>query len=71
MDCYYTHVSATRPSIDAQMTRIRRGTAEIVVEAELRTKLERSERTGSPLKVKLGLDPTAPDLHLEIGRAHV
>lgn len=64
MDCYYTHVSATRPSIDAQMTRIRRGAAEIVVEAELRAKIERSERTGSPLKVKLGLDPTAPDLHL-------
>ncbi len=64
MDCYYTHVSATRPSIDAQMARIRRGAAEIVVEAELRTKLERSVRTGSPLKIKLGLDPTAPDLHL-------
>ncbi|MDO8476572.1 MAG: tyrosine--tRNA ligase [Candidatus Rokubacteria bacterium] len=57
-------MSATRPSIDAQMARIRRGAAEIVVEAELRAKLERSERTGSPLKVKLGLDPTAPDLHL-------
>jgi tyrosyl-tRNA synthetase len=64
MDCYYTHVSATRPSIDAQMARIRRGAAGIVVEAELRAKLERSERTGSPLKIKLGLDPTAPDLHL-------
>src|SRR5437867_6584887 len=64
MDCYYTHVSATRPSIDAQMARIRRGAAEIVVEAELRAKVERSVRTGRPLKVKLGLDPTAPDLHL-------
>jgi len=46
------------------MARIRRGAAEIVVEAELRAKLERSSLTGSPLKVKLGLDPTAPDLHL-------
>ena len=46
------------------MARIRRGAAEIVLEAELRAKLERTERTGSPLKVKLGLDPTAPDLHL-------
>ena len=64
MDCYYTHVSATRPSIDAQMARIRRGAAEIVLEAELRAKLERSSLTGNPLKVKLGLDPTAPDLHL-------
>ncbi len=64
MDCYYTHVSATHPSIDVQMARIRRGAAEIVVETELRGKLERSARTGSPLLVKLGLDPTAPDLHL-------
>jgi tyrosyl-tRNA synthetase len=46
------------------MARIRRGAAEIVVEAELRAKLERSERAGRPLLVKLGLDPTAPDLHL-------
>jgi tyrosyl-tRNA synthetase len=46
------------------MARIRRGAAEIVVEIELRGKLERSARTGSPLLVKLGLDPTAPDLHL-------
>jgi tyrosyl-tRNA synthetase len=34
------------------------------VETELRDKLERSRRSGQPLKVKLGLDPTAPDLHL-------
>src|ERR1700682_2895955 len=64
MDCYYPHVSATRSSIDAQMARIRRGAAEIVLEAELRAKLERSSLTGTPPKVKLGLDPTAPDLHL-------
>jgi tyrosyl-tRNA synthetase len=64
MGCYYTHVNTTRRSIDAQMTRIRRGAAEIIVEAELRAKLERSVQTGSPLKIKLGLDPTAPDLHL-------
>jgi tyrosyl-tRNA synthetase len=64
MDCYYTQVSETRPSIDVQMARIRRGASEIVVETELRGKLERSARTGNPLLVKLGLDPTAPDLHL-------
>ena len=46
------------------MARIRRGVAEIIVESELATKLERSLRTATPLKVKLGLDPTAPDLHL-------
>lgn len=50
--------------VDEQLDLIRRGTTEVVVEAELRAKLERSLRTGVPLKVKLGLDPTAPDLHL-------
>lgn len=43
---------------------IRRGAADIIVETELRARLERALRTGEPLKVKLGLDPTAPDLHL-------
>jgi tyrosyl-tRNA synthetase len=52
------------PPVDEQMARIRRGAAEIIVEAELRAKIERARRTGVPLKVKLGLDPTAPDLHL-------
>src|SRR5215510_10329452 len=61
--CYYTRVNPALP-IDTQLARIRRGTAQIEVEAELRAKLERSLRTGTPLKVKLGLDPTAPDLHL-------
>ena len=50
--------------MDEQLARIRRGAAEIIVDAELRTKLERSRQTAAPLKVKLGLDPTAPDLHL-------
>jgi tyrosyl-tRNA synthetase len=50
--------------VDQQLARIRRGAAEIIVDAELRVKLERSMKTATPLKVKLGLDPTAPDLHL-------
>ena len=64
MDCYYTGVNIARPTVDEQLARIRRGAAEIIVDAELRAKLERSRRTDTPLKVKLGLDPTAPDLHL-------
>jgi len=64
MDCYYTGVNIARPPVDEQLARIRRGAAEIIVDAELRTKLERSRQTAAPLKVKLGLDPTAPDLHL-------
>ncbi|MBI2217191.1 MAG: tyrosine--tRNA ligase [Candidatus Rokubacteria bacterium] len=54
----------TFADIDTQLRVIRRGTAEIIVEAELRQKLERSRATEVPLVVKLGLDPTAPDLHL-------
>ena len=63
MDCYYTGVNTARPA-DQQLARIRRGAAEIVVEAELRGQARALPRTGTPLKVKLGLDPTAPDLHL-------
>ncbi len=41
-----------------------RGTEELLVESEFTQKLARSEQTGKPLRIKLGLDPTAPDLHL-------
>lgn len=47
-----------------QLCALRRGTVEIIAEAELLAKLERSLRTGVPLRVKLGADPSAPDLHL-------
>ncbi|WP_334109659.1 tyrosine--tRNA ligase [Thermodesulfitimonas autotrophica] len=47
-----------------QMELIRRGTVEIILEEELAKKIERAIATGQPLKVKLGLDPTAPDIHL-------
>ncbi|KPV39401.1 tyrosine--tRNA ligase [Thiohalorhabdus denitrificans] len=46
------------------MVEIRRGAEEILVEDELRQKLERAETEGRPLTVKAGFDPTAPDLHL-------
>jgi tyrosyl-tRNA synthetase len=42
----------------------RRGAEEILIEAELAQKLARAETSGEPLRIKLGLDPTAPDLHL-------
>ena len=41
-----------------------RGCEELLVESEWLAKLARSEATGQPLRIKLGLDPTAPDLHL-------
>ena len=53
-------------TIDQQMEIIKRGTVSIVPEDELRAKLEKSRKTGVPLKIKLGLDPTAPDIHLGI-----
>ena len=49
---------------EEQMARIRRGAAEIIPEQELTEKLARSLREGRPLRVKYGLDPTAPDIHL-------
>jgi tyrosyl-tRNA synthetase len=51
-------------SADEQLTTLRKGSAEIIREEELRAKLERSRTSGKPLRVKLGVDPTAPDLHL-------
>jgi tyrosyl-tRNA synthetase len=47
-----------------QMEIIRRGAVEILVEAELEVKLQESEKSGVPLRIKAGFDPTAPDLHL-------
>jgi tyrosyl-tRNA synthetase len=50
--------------VDEQIRIIRRGAADLIVESELRAKLERSCALQKPLQVKLGLDPTAPDLHI-------
>jgi tyrosyl-tRNA synthetase len=51
-------------TVDEQLTYLKKGSAEIIRESELRAKLEKSRATGKPLRVKLGMDPTAPDLHL-------
>ena len=56
-------MSSFKP-VDEQLTYIKKGASEIIREAELRAKLEKSRATGKPLRVKLGMDPTAPDLHL-------
>jgi tyrosyl-tRNA synthetase len=42
----------------------KRGADELLIESEFAQKLARAEQTGTPLRIKLGLDPTAPDLHL-------
>jgi tyrosyl-tRNA synthetase len=51
-------------TVDEQFAAIKRGTLEIVPEEGLKGKLRKSQQTGRPLKIKLGLDPTAPDIHL-------
>jgi tyrosyl-tRNA synthetase len=55
---------STFKPVDEQLTYLKKGSAEIIREADLRAKLEKSRATGKPLRVKLGMDPTAPDLHL-------
>jgi tyrosyl-tRNA synthetase len=55
---------STFAPVDEQLTYLKKGAAEIIREAELRAKLEKSRAADKPLRVKLGMDPTAPDLHL-------
>jgi len=50
--------------VEEQLAYLKKGVAEIVPEPELRAKLEKSFRTGVPMRVYLGVDPTAPDIHL-------
>src|SRR5690554_1795644 len=52
------------PQVEADLRIVTRGCDELLVEAEFAQKLARSHQTGEPLRVKLGLDPTAPDIHL-------
>jgi tyrosyl-tRNA synthetase len=65
-----THIAYNRKfmpnfaPVDEQLAYIKKGSAEIIRENELCSKLEKSRATGKPLRVKLGMDPTAPDLHL-------
>src|SRR3954466_6698226 len=51
-------------TIDEQIKFIKKGAVDLIREEDLRRKLERSEKTGKPLRVKLGADPTAPDIHI-------
>src|SRR5213082_1489176 len=50
--------------VEEQLSCIKKGVAEIIPERELAAKLESSRKSGKPLRVYLGVDPTAPDLHL-------
>ena len=50
--------------VDEQMDLLEKGAAEIIRVSDLRERLEESRKTGRPLRIKVGFDPTAPDLHL-------
>ena len=56
--------TATFKPVDEQLAYLKKGAAEIIPESELRASLEKSLKSGTPLRVYLGVDPTAPDLHL-------
>lgn len=51
-------------TIDEQISFIKKGAVDLIREDDLRAKLEQSMKTGKPLRVKLGADPTAPDIHV-------
>lgn len=51
-------------TIEEQFQAIKRGTSDIVPEEGLHAKLKKSQETGKPLRIKLGIDPTAPDIHI-------
>jgi tyrosyl-tRNA synthetase len=51
-------------NIDEQVKYLKKATVDLIRVEDLKAKLERSAKTGKPLRVKLGLDPTAPDIHL-------
>src|SRR5580765_5126816 len=51
-------------TVDEQLSYLTKGCVDVVRAGELKAKLERSAKTGKPLVVKVGFDPTAPDLHL-------
>jgi tyrosyl-tRNA synthetase len=57
-------VTQTFAPVDTQLAHLRRGAVDLVDEAQLKSKLERSLATGKPLLIKTGFDPSSPDLHL-------
>src|SRR5690625_7299654 len=56
--------SALSPRVKEELEIVKRGCEELLVESEFAQKLAKSHATGVPLRIKLGLDPTAPDIHL-------
>jgi tyrosyl-tRNA synthetase len=57
-------MTSSSKSVQEQLAYLKKGVHEIIREEDLRAKLEKSRKTGKPLRAKLGVDPTAPDIHL-------
>jgi tyrosyl-tRNA synthetase len=51
-------------TIDEQLSYLRKGSVDLIREDDLKAKLQKAEATGRKLRIKLGLDPTAPDIHV-------
>ena len=51
-------------TIDEQISFLKKGAVDLIQADDLREKLQKSAKTGKPLRVKLGADPTAPDIHV-------
>src|SRR3954465_14428130 len=51
-------------TIDEQLSFLRKGSVDLIREEDLKVKLQKAESTGKKLRIKLGLDPTAPDIHV-------
>ncbi|MCL6548256.1 MAG: tyrosine--tRNA ligase [Alicyclobacillus sp.] len=64
MESKWKLTAAQEAEVERQLAVIRRGAVEIVPEAELVEKVRKSVATGQPLRAKLGMDPSAPDIHL-------
>jgi tyrosyl-tRNA synthetase len=63
-DSFYNRFMPTFAPVEEQLAYLRKGASEIIPETELREKLTKSLETGKPLRIKVGFDPTSPDLHL-------
>jgi len=63
-DALMTLAATMSPAVQQALALTQRGADELLVAGEFARKLDRAERSGTPLRIKLGLDPTAPDLHL-------
>jgi len=51
-------------SVEEQFAYLKKGCVEIILESELKAKLERAIKENKPLRIKAGFDPTAPDIHI-------